>query len=73
MNIGRILIILGVILLFSGIIVTLLGDKIKWFGNLPFDFKFKGGSTQIYAPFGSMIILSIILSLIANIIFRLFK
>ena len=73
MNIGRVLIISGVILLFSGVLITLLGGKMKWFGGLPFDFKFKGESTYIYAPFGSMIILSIILSIVANIIFKLFK
>ena len=73
MNIGRVLIIVGVMLLFSGILIILFGDKMKWFGSLPFDFKFKRESTHVYAPFGSMIILSIILSLIVNIIFRLFK
>ena len=73
MNIGRVLIILGILLLFSGILITLLGDKIKWFGSLPFDFKFRGESIRVYAPFGSMIILSIILSLIVNIVLKLFK
>ena len=73
MNIGRILIISGSVLLILGLVITFIEPKLKWFGNLPLDFKFKGNSTQLYAPFGSMIVLSLILSLIANIFFRIFK
>lgn len=72
-NIGKILIISGIVLLVSGLVVTMLDGKVKWFGNMPLDFKFKGESTRIYAPFGSMIILSVVLSFIASLFFRWFK
>ena len=62
---GKILIIAG----FS----YFLGDKLSWFGNLPLDFTYKTKSTKIYAPLGSMIIISIILSIIMNIFFKFFK
>jgi len=63
---GKFLIIAGISLLFLGFIIYLFEDHLSWFGNLPLDFSFKSKSTQIYAPFGSMIILSIIVSIIIN-------
>ena len=47
-------------------------DKIKWFGNLPLDFSYKSDSTRFYAPIGSMILLSVDLSIVANIFYRFF-
>ena len=73
LNIGKILIISGIVLLIAGIVITVFGDKMKWFGNTPFYFQFKGESTRIYVPFGSMIILSIVLSFFASLFFRWFK
>ena len=61
---GKILIIIGFSLVLLGALIYFLDDKLSWFGNLPFDFTYKSKSTQIYAPIGSMIIISITLSLI---------
>ena len=70
---GKILILIGFSLVLLGTLIYFFGDKLSWFGNLPFDFKYKTKTTQFYAPIGSMIILSIILSLIMNIFYRFFK
>ena len=70
---GKILIIIGSSFIFLGIFVCFLGDKLSWFGNLPLDFSYKSETTQIYAPIGSMIVISIILSFIMNIFYRFFK
>ena len=72
-QIGKILIISGLVFLAIGCIMFLFGDKVKWFGNMPLDFSYKSDSAHIYAPIGSMILLSLILSIIANILFKLFK
>tara|TARA_B100000029_G_C17449235_1_gene914378 strand:- start:668 stop:892 length:225 start_codon:yes stop_codon:yes gene_type:complete len=72
-QIGKVLILSGLILLIVGCIFMLIGDKIKWFGNMPLDFSYKSDSTRFYAPIGSMILLSAILSIIANIFFKFFK
>ncbi len=55
-----------------GCVLVFFGDKVKWFGNMPFDFNYKKYPKRFYAPIGSMILLSAILSIIANIFFRLF-
>lgn len=72
-QIGKVLIISGLVLLAVGCIFIFLGDKVKWFGNMPLDFSYKSDSTRFYAPIGSMILLSAILSIIANIFFKFFK
>ena len=72
-GIGKILISLGIVLTVSGIIIFILEDKLKWFGKMPLDFSYKSESTQIFVPFGSMIILSIVLSIVLNLIYRILK
>ena len=72
-NMGKLLIIIGLLIAFSGLIITLLGNRFDWFGNTPLDFKYEGNRTRFYAPFGSMIMVSIILSIVLNFILRWFK
>ncbi len=52
---------------------SFFSDKMKWFGNLHLNFSYKSDSTRFYAPIGSMMLLSAILSIFANIFFRFFK
>ncbi|MAV92710.1 MAG: hypothetical protein CMG01_00895 [Candidatus Marinimicrobia bacterium] len=73
MSISKILIILGILLLTTGIFLNVISSKLSWFGNLPLDFKYDGRNTKVYAPFGSMIMVSLILSFIFNLFQKLFK
>ena len=73
MNIGKILIITGSVLLFTGLIVNALADKLKWFGKMPLDLNYESEATRIYVPIGSMILLSLIFSIVVNIFLRWFK
>ena len=72
-QIGKVLIISGIAMLTVGCFLVFFSDKTKWFGNLPLDVSYKSDSTQFYAPIGSMILLSAILSIVANIFYRFFK
>ena len=72
-QIGKVLIISGIVMLTVGVFLVFFSDKIKWFGNLPLDFSYKSDSTRFYAPIGSMILLSAVLSIVANIFYRFFK
>jgi hypothetical protein len=73
MNIGKILVLIGLFSIVCGLIIILFGNKLTWFGNTPFDFKYEGKNTRVYAPIGSMLLLSIFVSLITNFILRFFK
>ena len=72
-DIGKYMIIMGGMLIVVGSIVYLLGDKTSWFGNLFGDMKYEGENVKVYAPFASMIIVSIAMTLILNVITRFFR
>lgn len=61
-QIGKYLIIIGIIVVVVGLILFFLGNKLSWFGNLPGDIKIKRDNFIFYAPVASMILLSIVLS-----------
>ena len=73
MNVSRILITLGLIFLIAGLSVSFFEDKFKWFGNMPLDLNFKNKTIGVFAPFGSMIMISILLTVVLNLILRIFK
>jgi hypothetical protein len=62
-DLGRFLIMIGVILVLVGA-VFLLAPKIPWLGKLPGDISFKRGYFSFYFPLGTCILISIILTLI---------
>lgn len=66
--IGKMLIILGVILIIAGIGFA-LGDKIPFIGKLPGDIMIKKERFSFYFPITTSIIISIILA----ILFSLFR
>lgn len=67
-NIGKILILAGVLILFTGILIYFFHDKLSWIGNLPGDIKIEKPGFKISIPFGTMILFSIILSLLVRIL-----
>jgi len=66
--IGKMLIILGIILIIAGI-AFLFGDKIPFIGKLPGDILIKKEHFSFYFPITTSIIISIILT----ILFSLFR
>lgn len=70
-SIAVLFLILGVLLVLSGIIM-LFADKIPWLGNLPGDFHFKGKNIQFHFPLMTSILVSLVLTVLLNIILRFF-
>ena len=62
-DLGRWLIVIGVILVIVGA-VFLLAPKIPWLGKLPGDISYQRGNLSFYFPLGTCIVISIILGLI---------
>ncbi len=71
-EIGRLLIGLGLTLLVVGILLTVAG-RIPGLGQLPGDLTMERGSFRLYAPFGTMIVVSIVLSVVLNLIMRFWR
>ncbi|MEX0822604.1 MAG: DUF2905 domain-containing protein [Rhodothermales bacterium] len=73
-DIGRLLILAGAGLVIVGGILLLL-DRLPGLplGNLPGDFAWERGDVKIYFPLATMIVVSILLTLVANVILRFFR
>ncbi len=67
-SIGRIIISLGIVLIVIGITIT-FGSKLG-LGRLPGDILIRRGNTTFYFPILTSIIISILLTLIANLFFK---
>jgi hypothetical protein len=71
-GIGRLLIVSGAVLLIVGIILA-LGGKIPFLGRLPGDIVFRRDGFTFFVPIVTMLIVSLVLTIILNIIFRIFR
>lgn len=71
-DIGRVLMTLGVAIFVIGVLLTFAG-RIPGLGNLPGDISVERGNFRFYAPFGTMIVVSIVLSILLNVLGRFFR
>ena len=70
-EIGRLALVFGIILVAVGLLMILLpADKLSFLGRLPGDIVVKEKSFTVYFPVVTMILLSIVLTLILNLISR---
>lgn len=69
---GKYIIAAGVIVVIIGILVYFFHDQLKWFGNLPGDVRAEKGRVKFYFPIVTMIIISVVLTIIINVIRKFF-
>jgi hypothetical protein len=67
---GKWLILLGVLLVVVGGAILLLG-KVPWIGQLPGDIFIQRDNFSCLFPLATSILLSIVLTLVLNLLFRL--
>jgi len=62
----------GRLLLIFGVLIALIGGALMLFGrfHLPGDFTFRSGGVTVYVPIATSIILSIVLTVALNLLFR---
>jgi len=70
MAFGKLLVIIGVVLIVIGFIVSYAPWLISWFGKLPGDIRIQDEQRFVFIPITSMLIISIILTLVINLFFR---
>lgn len=68
-GLGKFLIILGCFIIALGLLLTFI-PKIPYLGKLPGDIYIKKGNFSFYFPLGTCILLSLILTLLLNLLFR---
>ncbi|MFQ6027985.1 MAG: DUF2905 domain-containing protein [Dehalococcoidia bacterium] len=71
-GLGRLIIIFGVLLVVLGIVLVLAG-KIPFLGRLPGDFVLRRDGFTLVAPIATMILISLVLTILVNLLLRLFR
>jgi hypothetical protein len=67
---GKLFITIGLILVALGLVINYAPWLLNWFGKLPGDIRIEDENKSIFIPITSSIAISIILSIIANLLFR---
>ena len=70
--IGRSLLIAGGLLVLLGLLLVVL-SRVPGLGQLPGDRVFHVGNTTIHFPIVTMLLVSIILTIVLNLVIRLFR
>lgn len=65
--------IMGIVMTIVGAALWLAGRYLPWLGHLPGDIRYESDNVRVYFPLATMILVSIIGSIILNIIIRLFN
>jgi hypothetical protein len=62
----------GRLLLVAGVVLAVIGGALMLFGrfHLPGDFTFRSGNTVIYVPLATGIILSVVATIVLNLVLR---
>lgn len=71
MDFGKLLMILGGILLVAGAVFFLLGRAGIPVGKLPGDIVYRGKNTTVYFPIVTSIVLSVVVSIVLYVIGRM--
>ena len=69
-NTGKFMLIVGGFVVLIGLVVYFFGDKLHWIGRLPGDIRVERENVRFYFPITTMILLSLLLTLIVNLIKR---
>ena len=69
-ELGKLLIVLGIVLLGAGVVLTLLGRTNLPLGRLPGDIVYRGKNTTFYFPLASSLLVSVLLSIVLYVVGR---
>ena len=67
---GKILIVLGIVLLVGGVALTVLGRANLPLGKLPGDIVYRGKNTTFYFPLATSLLVSLLLSIVLYVVGR---
>jgi ABC-type methionine transport system permease subunit len=65
----------GLYVVAAGVVIVLLGlaamaGLLGWVGRLPGDLRYSSGNVRVYAPLATMLLLSIVLTIVLNLLLR---
>ena len=69
-DVGKLLIVLGAVLLLAGVLFIVLGKTNLPLGRLPGDIIYRGKNTIFYFPLATSVLVSVVLSLLLYVVGR---
>lgn len=73
MGVGRLLLVLGLVLVVLGLVWLYAPGLLAWFGRLPGDIRIEREGFRFYFPITSMLLVSLAVSLLLNLLLRWFR
>ena len=71
-DLGKILVVAGVVMAAAGLFL-MAGSRIPYLGRLPGDIRWSGDGWSFYFPLTTCILLSVVLTLLLNLVLRLLR
>jgi hypothetical protein len=68
-DLGRLLIVLGLIAVVAGALLLLAG-RVPWLGRLPGDLVVRRGPVTVYVPLVTSLVVSIVVTIVLNLFWR---
>jgi len=69
-DLGRLLIVLGLVLVAAGVVLTMVGRAHLPLGRLPGDIVYRGKNTKFYFPLATSVLVSVVLSIVLYVVGR---
>ena len=69
-ELGKLLIVLGIVLMGAGVVLTVLGRTNLPLGRLPGDIVYRGKNTTFYFPLATSLLVSVLLSIVLYVVGR---
>jgi DUF2905 family protein len=70
MALGKLILLVGLVLVLLGLVLTFAPWLLMWFGHLPGDIRIERENNTFLFPITSMIIVSVVLTILINLFFR---
>ncbi|MDB5197737.1 MAG: hypothetical protein JWP88_2108 [Flaviaesturariibacter sp.] len=69
---GKMLLVLGGVIIIIGLIVYFGGNHLRWLGRLPGDIRVERENFRFYFPVVTMLLLSLVVTIVINLLRRWF-
>jgi hypothetical protein len=69
-DLGKVLVVVGGLLVLAGVVVVLVGKSGLPLGKLPGDIVYRGKNTTVYFPLATSVLISVVLSVVLYLVSR---
>jgi hypothetical protein len=70
-HVGVLVVVIGIGVVVLGLLIA--SGALSWFGRLPGDLRREGTSARVFVPITSMIVVSIVLTILVNVVGRFLR